>query len=525
MQTTYQTLREKVFSIICTTARVIHKEGDIKRFFEKYPVGGLYFSKAEGARDLAPMMEGGAASDGKHDYRAYLEECRKASGGKLLICADGANIDEDGKPGVPMMAVGATRDKDLAYRVGRSLGMQMNYNGIDLILGPCIDMSMNRVADTISGCMTDDPMLNGELFSAMVRGIQDEGVGATVKHFPGLCSHHVNFHFGPGQNVLSFNEWMGTYGYSYLACFEADAQCVMTSHLTFRAYSEEALPGRYPICTYSPKLTQELLKQKLGFKGFVVTDALCMGGLAGGSAVQDAVDAFRAGADFLLWPPMEAGEEIVRLIESGEIPMSRLDDAVARMDRFRTFLADKRKTPHPVDKKFVDDTFTEVRQRAIACIRNDAGLLPLSPEKTKKILVIGNAAKEAELEKLSHFCHYLNKEGFEAHYQSYLLTCWEDEIRKICEGYDLIIHLINAPFTVGPVDNCASTCWAFHLVEKEKRMIVNFSSPYFADDYFPEDHTVVTAHQNANEDSFAAVVDRLIGRKPFTGISPVKLHN
>lgn len=519
-----RTLREKVYSICCTTLRAVHKEGDVERFFQKHPVGFLYFSKWDGARDLAPLMEDGAAAKEKNDYTEYLDRCKAATGGKLLICADGATIGKDGKGCPSFEAIGAAGDDDLAFRVGRALGMQMNANHIDLILSPCIDMAKCHTTDSISSNMTDDPVLNGRIFRAMVRGIQGEGVGATVKHFPGLGTHHVNFHYGPGQNVMSFDEWMGSYGYSYLECFKEDAQSVMTSHLTFRAYTDEALPGRYPICTYSPKLTQELLKEKLGFKGFVVTDALTMGGMAGGSAVKDSVDAFRAGADLLLWPPMEAAEEIVRQLESGEIPMSRLDDAVARIDRFRAFLAEKRKTPHPVDTKFVDDTFTEVIERGVTMVRNRTGLLPLSPARTKKVLVIGNAPNEDGLKKLSEFCQYLKDKGFEADYQSYLLTCWEDEMNEILKGYDLIMLLIAAPLAVGPIDKCASTTWAFHLVPREKRMIVNFSSAYFADDYFPEDDTFVTVNQRPCDDAYKAVADRLVGDAPFTGKSAIKIE-
>ena len=76
---------------------------------------------------------------------------------------------------------------------------------------------------------------------------------------------------------------------------------------------------------------------ELGFKGAVISDALIMGGNATGDLVKETVQAFKAGADILLWPPVEAADEIERQILSGEIPMSRLDDALARIERMESF--------------------------------------------------------------------------------------------------------------------------------------------------------------------------------------------
>ncbi len=513
------TLREKVLQTFVMTSREIKKGGGIKSFFEKNPVGALYYAKKSGAPDLVAVME-----EGFREERDYIMACKNACKTPLLICADGANI-ENGKHMPGFAALGATRDTDLAYRVGVAHGMQMNYNHIDWILGPAIDMDFCRAKDPMYGVMTDDPVLNADIYSAVVRGIQDQGVMATVKHFPGIGTHHGNFHYGPTQNTMDLDTWYNTYGYSYLRCFDANALTVMTSHLTLRAYDNEGNDGLFPVCTYSKRLTEELLKKKLGFKGAVVTDAVCMGGVASGDQAMDAVNAFRSGADFLLWPPIEAADIIVKELEEGTIPMSRLEDALSRIEYVRRAIGawDAPRAELPAAPDVVDATFREVSDRAPELVRNRKGLLPLNKDQLKKILVIGNATSDDDFKKLEPFCDILREKGFEVDFQKYLLSCWEDVVHPIVAPYDLVIALLSVPFAVGLFGDASSTTWAFHLVPKEKRMIVNFSSPYFADDYYPEDDTFVTAHQKASEDGFRAVVDRLVGEKPFEGKSPVKL--
>lgn len=515
------TLREKVFQTIIAPSRCLKQAGSIEEFFKKYPVGGIYYAKHCGAPDLAALMESGTAGD----EREYILACKKASRYPLIVCADSANIDDDGLDLSCFSALGATRDEDLAYRLGRARGMQMNYNHIDWILGPCIDLNKNRINATISSSMTDDPILNGKIYSAVVRGIQDEHVAATVKHFPGLGTYHVNFHHGPGKNTMNFDEWLGSYGYSYLECFKADAQVVMTSHLSLPAYAPDGEDGLPPICTYSKKLTIELLKEKLGFKGAVVTDALCMGGQASGDQVVDAVNAFIHGADFLLWPPMEAGERITEMLEKGEIPMSRLEDALSRIERVRKFLGimDHDRVEMPVDKKFVDDTFREISRRGLELVRNKNNVFPLDRNKYKKILLIGNAPDDGAFKQIEPMADLLREKGFEVKFQRYLLSCWEDVVIPMYKDFDLVIQIINVPFTVGCFPDCSSTTWAFHLVKKEKRAIVNFSSPYFADDYYPDDPEFITAHQAPNPVVLRDVVNAMVGEIPFEGKSPVKL--
>lgn len=513
------TLREKVLQTFVTCSYYIQKEKSIEEFFRKYPVGGLYFAKSQ-AQDLAKEMEDGTITES-----SFIDKCRAASALPLLVCADGANIGKDGLGGIHPMALAAANDIDLAYEVGKAQGMQMNYNKVDWILGPCNDMAFCHVADLVSHVATDDGDLNAAMYSAWVKGIQDQGVMSTAKHFPGLGTHHVNFHYGPGQNILDMDTWMDTYGKTYLACFKEDCMAVMTSHLTFRAWSEKGDNGYYPIATYSSDLTVGLLKEKLGFKGVVVTDALMMGGMGAGNQAVEAAQAFASGADLLLWPPMETCDIIIDKIEKGEIPMSRLDDALSRIARVREFLKYKGKEREygKADAAYVDDVFRRATAKGVTLVANEEGILPLSAAKHKKILVVGCAENESKMKQLHPLVDALKARGFEADFQEYLLLAWQDQVNALQDQYDLVMVVYNCPLTVSVNPHCASTSWSSHLLDKKKSMFLNFSSPHFADDYFPEARTFVNVHSNVAPLGLDAALACLFGDAPFEGKSPVKL--
>jgi len=83
--------------------------------------------------------------------------------------------------------------------------MQMNEQGIDWILQPSIDMCFDH--STAWG-LTNDPIKTAKIYRQMIRGIRDQGVCATAKHFPGMGTHHINMHMAPGQNVFDFDRML-----------------------------------------------------------------------------------------------------------------------------------------------------------------------------------------------------------------------------------------------------------------------------------------------------------------------------
>ena len=510
-------LREKILRTFVVTIREINTHGGPEKFFEKYPVGGMYYSEAKRLLDENGLEIGTALTYEK------LNECKAASKNDLLVCADFASVRGQKTDIYVQNSLGGSGSTEDAYIWGKTIGMQMNDKGIDWVLGPSIDMCMDHLMYLTA--ISDNPQKIAEIYRQVVRGIQDQGVCATAKHFPGLGTYFVNMHIAPGTNNLPFDEWMKTYGYTYKEMFKENVMSVMTTHVSLKSYDNTFEDNYYPIATYSKKLTTELLKEKLGFEGAVVTDALIMGGMATGDLVAETVQAFKAGADLLLWPPVEAAEAIEEKILNGEIPMSRLEDALARIDRMRNYRENCLKTniPDTPDPKYVDEKIIEIAKHGICMLRNDISLLPIDIKKYEKVLIV-DVTDEDE------FSSNLLKDELESRgitaevkrdiYDVPSRVCWQADIDKLQKDYDLVIFNVNA-FFVAQWSVPHMLIWASHLFDKKKKVIVNYGSPFFASDYFPEDPTMIEMNCQPCKETVKLLVDGLLGEIEFTGKSVI----
>ncbi|MBP3626644.1 MAG: glycoside hydrolase family 3 protein [Clostridia bacterium] len=510
------TLREKILKTFIVTIREINTHGGPEKFFEKYPVGGMYFSEG------APLLDENGLEMGTATTFEKLNECKKFSKKKLLVCADGVSIRGQTVSCGGQSCLGGSKSLKDAYNLGKCMGMQMNDKGVDWVLGPSIDMSFDHLMYLTA--ISDSPLVTAELYREVVRGIQDQGVCSTVKHFPGLGTYFVNMHMAPGSNILPFDEWMETYGYTYKEMFKENVMSVMTTHVTLKSYDNEITDGFYPTATFSKKLTTDLLKNELGFKGAVVTDALIMGGMATGDLIAETVQAFKVGADLLLWPPVEAAEKIEELILSGEIPMSRLEDALERIERMEKFREEaiKNHSYDEPDSKFVDKAMFDMAEHGICELRNEIGLLPLDASKCKKVLIVdasetnGEISEEAKLIVKEFEARGIKAEAKRDIYDVPSRVCWQVDIDKIQEQYDIVLFNLNASF-VAEWSIPHMLIWASHLFDKSKKIIVNYRSPYFATDYFPEDPTFIEMNCWPSKETAKMLVERLFGDKEFTG--------
>ena len=509
------TLREKILQTFVVTIREINKHGGAEEFFEKYPVGGMYFNGA------ARLVDKNGLDIGTSTTFEKLEECKRASKNKLLICADSVKISGQTSFINAHKSLGASMNLEDAYNYGKCIGMQLNDRGVDWVLGPSIDMCFDHLM--YLEAITDDPEKAVKIYTQVIKGIQDQGVAATIKHFPGLGTYFVNMHMAPGSNIMEFDKWMSTYGYVYKELAKIGVQSVMTTHTTLKSYDDSTNEGFYPIATYSKKLTTDLLKGELEFGGAVVTDALIMGGMATGDLVKETVQAFKAGADLLLWPPVEAAEAIETAILNGEIPMSRLDDALERINKLKTFREEslKKNEYDKPDADFVNKKLIEIAGHGICQLRNDANILPLKKEKYNKILIIDVTDKENKSSDLLR--EEIERYGIKADvkreiYDEPSRVCWQDDIDELQAQYDLVIFNMNAYF-VAEWSFTHMLIWASHLFNKNKKVIVNYGSPYFAIDYFPEDPTFIEMNCNPTKETVEMLVKRLFGEIEFTGKS------
>ena len=225
------TLKEKIYQLFITDMHRVKQHGGAEEFFKKYPVGGFYFNQGD-VEDIGFLMD-----IAENKTSSFIKKCRESSKTQLLMCCDSAVIEKG--PRQFSSTWSTIDDPEYHYNIGKSFGTQLRYNGYDVLFGPCIDMVFQRLSDLNSKTSVTTADFNGRLHAQVVKGLQDMGIAATAKHFPGQGTYHVNFHYGPGKNVLSYEEWMNTFGLAYKKVFEAGCMCVMTSHIVFPDYCYE----------------------------------------------------------------------------------------------------------------------------------------------------------------------------------------------------------------------------------------------------------------------------------------------
>jgi len=241
---------------------------------------------------------------------AAIQEARSTGAPPLLIAADqeGGQLIGLGNGTTPFagaMALGATGDEQLAERVAGATARELRALGVNVNYAPVCDVA-NNPANPALGIRSfgDDPEAVGKLAAATVRGLQDDGVAATAKHFPGAGDTAADPHHELPLVARTNAELAGRELVPFRAALDAGARMVMTGHF--------ALPGQddHLPTSLSAAVLRDLLRGQLHFEGVTVSDALDMKALAQGSAqIVDAITALRAGEDVLLGTPEEPALE------------------------------------------------------------------------------------------------------------------------------------------------------------------------------------------------------------------------
>ncbi len=528
-------LREKIGQTVCILAddeAQIKAYGSLKTFLDKYPVGAIF----TGAMAfLHPEIEVTAPK-----LMAQIANYQQNSKVPLLTVDDmesGPGLLFKGLPHFPhQMAVGAANSEELAYEYGKCLALGAKSVGVNWLLTPVADLSLNPFnPDVHVRAFSDNPDLAARLLVAMVRGMQDNGIAATLKHFPGDGVDYREQHLVTSTNSLSAEKWMNTFGKVFQTSIDEGASSIMTGHITLPAFQQKKVDGLYLPASISDELVVDLLKKKMNFGGVVVTDALIMGGLKKWTkdTADSAVQCLMAGNDMMLWPDLEYFDRVEAAIQNGEMSEDRLNDAVDRIWKMKEKLGvfEPEKIEVAATPEEINDELTamsrSVAEKAVTLVCDKKSMLPISTNKYKKVLVVGVTPNKQYHEQLETLCSELRERGFEVdlrHNVQYEADGWED---KFSQGYDLIIWVLNR-FPQRPfggmdffVDECFSV-WGALCDRKEDTIIVSLASPYSYNEYFLQANVFINTFSYVKE-SQKALARALVGEIPFNTFSPVKM--
>ena len=284
----------------------------------------------------------------------------------------------------PQMALGATGDTALAYEQGRVTALEGRALGVHVAYAPILDVNNNPANPVINTrSYGEDPALAARLGAAFVRGLQEHGMIATGKHFPGHGDTEVNSHLalpvvGVTRARLDTVELV-----PFRASVAAGVGAIMTFHGAMPALDSTGAPG-----TLSRRVLSDLLRGELDFDGVIISDAMDMRGVLDKyGAVEAAIRAVEAGTDVLIQPldARQAIDAVVQGVSSGRYDEARIDASVRRLlEAKRRVGLDRRRSVSIDSVKFVvgdSDHVAVARtvaERSITLVRDSLNQLPIS---------------------------------------------------------------------------------------------------------------------------------------------------
>lgn len=503
----------------------------LDRFLREYHIGGI-------------MYRCGESAEMQKTHR-YLQEHSKIP---LLIGANleegGTGIASDGTSFGKQLQAAATGDPEAAYRLGKISCAEGRAVGCNWAFAPVVDVDRNwRNPITNVRTYGSDPDFVLACGREYLKAAREEKVLVAVKHFPGDGCDEVDQHLLTSVNDLSCEDWDAVYGKIYRGLIEDGAQTVMVGHIAQPAYQKHFNP-RHPDklvpATLSPELLQGLLRERLGFNGLIVTDSTCMVGFSCAMPRSRAVPyAIEAGCDlFLFNKDLEEDFGYMREgLRSGVLSRARLDEAVTRILAAKASLGlhqmPKEKLvppPEALDMLRCPKHLAwaeDCADRAVTLVKDTQSLLPLDPAKTPKVLleILGDFPSNERV--LNTFEALMTKEGFRV--ERYVREQFETadfRVTRFQEQYDLVIYLGNVENASNRVTNRLSwyTFWGNGnnvpwFVEERPTLFISLANPYHLVDV-PMIKTYLNAYSNSDT-VLRAVLEKLMGRSPFRGKSPV----
>lgn len=463
--------------------------------------------------------------------------------------AGGDGIVEEGTPFGKQMQVAATGDTEQAYRLGKVSCSEGQAVGCNYAFAPVVDIDRNY-HNPITNVRTygADPKMVKECGLAYMRGAKECGSAVSIKHFPGDGVDEVDQHILTSVNSLSCEEWDQTYGDIYQTLIDEGALSVMVGHIAMPAYQNKFNPNhpkKLMPATLSPELLQNLLRGQLGFNGMIITDATPMVGFLCAMDRKKSVPyCIEAGCDMILFNK-DYDEDILFMkkgYEEGILSEQRLDEAVTRIlamkaalklhtKRAEGTLAPSKENLSVIGCKQHTDWAKECADKSVTLVKDTQNLLPISAQKYKRVLyeVVGNSPSEQRV--ANTFVKKMEAEGFtmipyEKEVFDFSKPVKFETVTEFRNKYDLVIYL-------GNVENSSNKTTArlnWHtvfgagnnipwFVEVVPTMFVSLQIPYHLLDV-PMIKTYINAYSN-HDYVIEAVVEKILGRSEFKGVSPV----
>ena len=476
------TLEEKLGQMIMPDFRMWQEDGtkepsdlteinsEVAEVIDKYDLGGVILF-AENVKEISQTttlihdLQEVAIND--EDGNLPLLITLDQEGGIVTRLGEGTNL-----PG--NMALGATRSEKSSYDAGYLIGRELNALGVNVDFAPVLDTNNNPENPVIGvRSISSNPELVGKLGKNIAKGIQDQGVAATAKHFPGHGDTSTDSHYGLPMVNKSIEELRETELKPFKIAIENGIDMIMTAHIQFPQIEKDTFISKKDgsqiviPATLSDDIITGILREEMGYDRVVITDAMNMKAISDHfGELESTKMAINAGIDIILMPTiLRNNEDVKKLdyivngildsIKSGEIKEEEITDSAERIVKLKidrgiidlknnnASLEEKikkaKKTVGSVENRNIERRISE---EAITITKNEENILPLNPKEGEKVLLI--APNESQIHSMkfgiNRIIHEnsLNKIQLDT-YEYNNIGVIDDVLREKIESSDYII--------------------------------------------------------------------------------------
>lgn len=438
-----------------------------------------------------------------------------------------------GTPFTTAMGLGATGDTKAAYRQGAILCDEMRAIGVNWLFGPVADLNNNPDNPVINiRSYGADPAKAAEFVVAVSQGLQSRNCMSTLKHFPGHGDTASDSHIGLSVVDVDQKRLDEVELVPFKAAIDKGADSVMTAHVTVPKVTGDGLPA-----TLSPKISTDLLRKKLGFKGIIITDGMEMGAIEKNfEREKSVVYAVLAGADVILLPPSvgNAIDAIESAVKGGVITEARINESVLRIleSKHRLGLAKKRFVDTSMVNRIVEKPANvadanAVAEKSVTLLRNAGAVLPISAEKASKTLFVVIAADDDPVQGAT-LIPEIQRRLPNAKIHRLDLRTTAEEYEKVLKEAGGFENVLLAPFVKRAANKGTvalpekQALFVRNLLKTDRKVaVVAFGSPYLIRQ-FPEAKTYAVTYAIEEIAQYAAA-KAIFGEIKFTGRLPVAM--
>ena len=371
------------------------EEDYLRELMEKYHLGGCRYNGMPGAMVLKQnrILQ-------KYAKVPVFIASNPEQGGNGA-CVDGTAV-------ASQIKIGATRKPEYARAMGRVSGAQIRATGGNMAFAPVVDITYNwECEEVLSRAYGNDHELVAEMGRAYMKGVHETaGVVSCAKHFPGNGQDYRDAHVSNNVNHFGHDQYMATYGHVYKTLIDEGLPAIMGGHILMPTYMKELYPDITPKellpATLCPEIMTDLLRNKLGFNGMVVTDASHMVAMTNQMKRADMLPAaINAGCDMFLFfnDPDEDYTTMLNAYRNGIISEVRMVEALTRILGLKAAMGLHKMsqeelcgTDEALAEALANPEFRAVApaisRDALTLVKNDQDVLPLSPVTTPRIMIV-----------------------------------------------------------------------------------------------------------------------------------------